>query len=456
MPLAEDLSGPLLELVAPGPEVLLARLNRNSDLLGFDPVAPEEASMGTLEMAELSAEVRAFPLRFELGLPLGLSFDLSVPLARTKVEPFGSFDPSGASMTTGDALFEDPTGFFDGVSATRDSLRDQVESGQLTASEEERARQLLEQSGLFADELVRRVRNRELVPLAGTTAGGQLLGYYSGLETGFSDYGLTLPGLSLPDSAGAALLDAFPGAPLEGGARGWAPNELELGLRWSVHDGFASPADEAAGLQARTAVGVRVRLPLDLEGGARARSLVRPNLRLGLPQGDGQRDLELSLYQDLRWGGLLLQATGRYGFQQADRVTVGPAPPSRPFTPGDRNVAVKRDLGDYLRLRIAPRLVLNRFLSVGGEYRLWSKGRDEYVLAEENGDPSVLETETAQTLHRAGIGAFYRPDPPEEGERESAVPELGFIWQTAVAGSGGEVPAANLVTARVRIPIGVF
>lgn len=452
VPLAEDWSGPVLEQFSPGPEAILGPINGDAEALGFEPLGPSDASLGSLEMRELSAEIRALALRMEVGLLEGLAADAAVPLVWTEVEPFGSFDPSGATFASATRLFETPGIFFGDVAAARNELLSLLNDGDITGDEADQARDLLDRSGAFADVLERRVQNEALVPLPGTAAGDQLLAHYQGLREGFTSFGLSLPTLSLPDEAGPALLGSLPADPLAPVQRGWLAGEAEFGLRYRIHDGFG-PDTAATGLEARTVVGGRVRLPFRP---GNSTPFVQPSDLLGVPLGDGQRDLEAALYQDLRWGGWLrLGAVVRYGLQQADEVTVRPRSPDRPFAVPDAARRVERDLGDYVRVRLAPRVVVNRFLSVGAEYRYWRKGSDRYRVLEGEGDASLLELQTEQTRHRGGLGAFYRPDPPEEGA-DGGAPELGLVWQTALSGSGGEVPVANLVNFHLRIPVRVF
>lgn len=452
VPLARDWSGPLLEQISPGPELLLDGLNADAGALGFEPIGADGASLGTLEMREVSAEIRALAPRLEVGLPWGFAVDVSVPLVRTEVEPFGAFDPSGATLGSAGGLFASPDAFFGGVAAARSDLRARLDGGQLTGQEADRARDLLEVSGAFADALQARVETAALIPLAGTTAGGQLLTHYGELRDGFASFGLALPELSLPAEAGQGLLDFLPGDPLAPVQRGWVAGEPEVGLRFRVHDGFREGGGD--GLELRTAVGVRARIPL--RTGASG-PFVNPSDLIGLAPGDGQRDLVVSLYHDLRWNGFLtLDAVARYGVQRPDRVTLRVRSPDRPFAPASAARGLERDLGDYVRLRLAPRIQLNRFFSLGGEYRFWRKGDDRYRVLEGDGDASALELETSGTRHRLGVGAFYRPDPPEPGDAGGGVPELGMVWQTALSGSGGEVPAASLVTFHLRVPIHLF
>lgn len=454
VPLRADFDGPLLDRVFPGRQALLADLNGDAAALGFDAVASGDASLGTLDVREISAEVRGVLARMEVGILDRLSVDAAVPVLRTRTEPFAAFDPAGANLGPAATVVSNAFEFTGQLSDAREALLQQLESGQLDAEEEERALALLEASDAFASALTGRLNANALIPLDGSAAGDQMLAHLAGLRSDFADFGLALPELGLAEGLTAGALAGFIDFPVDAAVRGWLAGEPELGLRFLVLDGFARAPEERGGLEARTAVGARVRLPI---GDANDAAFIQPTAALGVPLGDGQRDLELSLYQDVRISGsLLVNATLRYGIQRSDRLLVRARSPDLPFSTALVR-SMERDLGDYVQGRLAPRLTLNPFLTVGAEYRYWHKGGDTYRIVEDGGgDASVLEAQTAQTRHRLGLGAFYRPAPPDEGERPGTVPELGFVWQAAVAGSGGETPAAGLTTMHVRIPVRLF
>lgn len=455
VPLLEDWDGPLLEQIFPGPEALVSGLNRAADSLGFDPLSPGDASVGDLEVREFDAETRSIPFRIELGVLDRLAVDFMVPLVQTEAEPFADLDASGANLALASGALEDPDAFFAQITNARSLLEARVASGELTPEEEQQAMVLLAASGAFSAALESRVTGEAaFLPAAGSTAGQQLLAHYASLSAGFSAFDLTLPSFLLPDPTADGLMEALGLPPVATTNRGFLFGEPELGLRVEVIDAFRRPPEERGGLEARTALGVRMRFQVREPNST---AFIDPDDLLGLPLGDGQRDVEFSLYQDLRIAStLLLNLVARYGIQQADELVLRVRSPERPLAPPSLDARVERNLGDYVRLRVAPRVLLDPLVSLGAEYRYWSKGADRYSALTDGVDVSPLELQTEQTLHRFGVGAFYRPDPPEEGERPGAVPELGFIYQTAVAGSGGETPAASLVTLHVRVPIRLF
>lgn len=455
VPLADDLEGPLLEQVSPGPEAVLEGLNSDADALGFAPISAEEAAVGDLSVRELNAETRTVAFRLEVGVLDRLSADVMVPLVRTEVEPFLSFDPAGATLGDAAAAVSEPSTFFGSISDARSMLEARLEAGQISADREEEARDLLQASGAFASTLQARVDGDALLPLGGTRAGSQLEAFYGQLRSGFQSFDLAIPSLTLPTEGNEEFLDSFflgtlatspPGATV----RGWLAGESEVGLRFSLIPGF-DPDEE--GLQLRTAVGGRVRLPFR---DANSRAFIDPTSALGLPLGDGQQDVELSLYQDVRLGRLLeVNATLRYGLQLEDELTMTVRSADRPLALPRQRTTVQRDLGDYVKARLTPRVRLNPFFDLGLEYRFWHKGSDSFT-AGDGLDASALEIGTEETRHRVGLGASYRPVAPDEGEPDSSVPELGFVYQSAVAGSGGETPVAGLVAVHVRVPVQVF
>lgn len=454
VPLRNDFDGPLLDHVYPGREPLVAGLNDDASALGFDPLAAGDASLGSLDVRELAVNVRGVLAELEVGVFDRLAVNAAVPLVRTEVEPFSTYDPAGASLAPATTALQGAFAFLNQVQSARQQLQQQVDGGELSPAEQQQAQALLQTSGAFATALDARLATNALVPLAGTPAGDQVLAHLAGIRSGFADFGLSIPELGMGTELSVGGLSGFVDLPLDESTRGWLAGETELGLRFLAVDDFARTPGERGGLELRTAVGVRLRLPFRSPNAA---AFVRPFDVLGVPLGDGQRDLELSLYQDVRVAGsVLLNATLRYGIQRPDRLLQRTAAPDRPFSTAVVRT-MERDLGDYLQARLAPRLTLNPFLTVGAEYRYWHEGSDSYRIVDGSGaDASALEAETARTRHRLGIGTFYRPDPPEEGESRGAVPELGFVWQTALSGSGGETPAAGLTTMYVRIPFRLF
>ena len=321
----------------------------------------------------------------------------------------------------------------------------------------------------------------QIVPVGTSDAGMQMTGHYQSLADGYSSFGLSLPGFELPGVATSGDLEGFfTAAPVAGvtpgtAERGWAVGEIELGIRFRLFDTFApwtpgsaegpsTPGDTGSlppdgggsagrAVRLRTTVGVRARIPVRTGTGP---PLDDPADFLDLPIADGQPDLELGLYQDVAVGGFLyLALQARYGLQLSDERTLRIHSPDRRYAMVANEARLERNLGDYLWIRLSPQYRLTEVLSLGVEYTFWHKGSDRYRIAAGSAlEPVTLELQTEQTRHRLGIGAFFRMG--DARDRETRPWTFGFIYQTAIAGSGGRTPAAQLVTLTLRVPIGIF
>lgn len=454
-PLAGAYNGPLASLLYPGPEAVAADLNVDAAALGYTDVAADKASLGTLHTGELNREIRVIPLRLELGFLDRFSIEAALPVVWTKAEPFFGWDSAGATVLSGSNAIQNPVPFFGGLGGARDTLSARLASGAIPASQQAQAQALVAASSAFLQAIQRRIITGDLLPLAGTSAGQQLLAYYGSLQQQFVSFGLQAPDFSLPDVATSADLrgwfgDAFlQGDPLGATVRSWTPGEVELGARVALVDGYR-PDSLAGGVELRTTAGILARMAFR---GAGSLPYQVPGDFVGVPVGDGQRDVAVSLYQDIRIGhGFELNAAATYGVQMADQLELRLHPPGQPFATPDATVQVDRNLGDYMRLRLAPHLALDPHVLVGLEYRYWHKAADHYRLTAGGTSQaaSILATLSGQTRHRLGVNAVFRPGGTESGA------ELGFLYQVAIGGSGVTTPVADLATFHIRLPAHIF
>lgn len=454
-PLSADFEGPILQRTFPSlAEELLADLNADADALGYDPMGPDDLSVGGLAFGTINKQVRRFFLSLRYGILDRLSVEVGAPLVFTEVEPLFAFDTLSATVARASAALPQAESLLADLEGARSSLQALVDGGSLDAEEEEAARALLAAAGSFLGALQMRVAGGRFLPLGSSAAGAQMAARFAALEEGFASFGLGLPALGLREVAPSSeLASLFTGDPFFAALpgvteRSFAVGEVEAGIRLGLLDSFA---DSAAHLRLRTALGARVRLPLLR---ADRPPFHDPDDFFDLPIGDGQPDLELAAYQDLLLGRRLhLNAIARLGIQMADEVTLRVHPPDRPFAlPGTRSL-VRRELGDYFQLRVAPQLMLNPALSIGAEYDLWRKGSDAYGMLQAGPhapDATPLELDTAETRHRLGLGAFLRPGGlGRDGAGRSWL--IAFTFRGAVAGSGGRTPASQLVTAAFRL-----
>lgn len=499
-PLTADFTGPLTSRLYPNALPFLADINSDADALGYDPLQPEDLSFGDLDYQEIANSKIVLPLGLKIGILDRLSLDVTLPLVQTESESFFGYDTTTASVTAGMNAVPDPMTFFGEIETAEASLAALIDGGTLTPDEMAIAVALLGNSTAFSTALERRVLENLFVPVGASTAGTQMSATYAALATGYQAFGLALPALELPLGATASDLDAlFASAELDGDTpgtvtRGLSMGELEIGLRFGLIDTFTpitwfeevppapvppegepvEEADEAEGqrpiehsetvqrlaqrpstLQLRTTIGAKYRFPLTDPNGA---PYLDPSNFLDIPIGGGQRDLELSLFQDVRVGPrFLFLSSFYYGIQMADEVTLRVNPPDQPFGLASTLSSLQRNLGDYFAARAAPQVFLNQVIAFGLEYNYWNKGSDRYQLVSGSvSSAEPLEVETSQTRHMLGGGIFYRTQDLWDDGRTSLPLEIVFMYVTSIGGSGGQTPAGDRMTVYLRLPARVF
>jgi hypothetical protein len=214
-----------------------------------------------------------------------------------------------------------------------------------------------------------------------------------------------------------------------------------------------APVDRP-GVRFRTTVGARYRFPLS---DADQDPYMDPDVFLQQPIGTGQADLQLELFQDVAFGQRFMAVAGvTYGLQLKDELVRRVSPPGQPYGYASQKTTVSRDMGDFLEIVISPRFSLTEAMSLAVEYTFWNKGSDVYQATSGGVDASPLNTETSQTRHMLGIGAYYRTTRLFAAGRAGVPIDLAFLWQTAISGSGGQTPALGVVTLSIRLPMQLF
>lgn len=472
-PLHIDYDGPIAGRLFPGLDPLLADLNRDALALGYDSLAAADVSLGNTVYGAITRDVRTVPLGLSFGLFGRVALDFSIPLVRGTVETSFAFDSTDAGFVPSSTVFPAPDAYFGSFDAARSDLETLVQGGTLTPEQEAAAVELLNASGAYRDALSYRVEGDGLLPVAGSDAGVGMTGRYADLSSGYQEFGLELPAFSLPDSAQSDdFQHILGGSPigldsLQTTVRGWAPAEIDVGLRVLLLDTFEPvvPVNEdrfratrepdlrGKGTRFRTTAGARLRLPL---GDPDADPYLVPSSPLQQPIGAGQTDVELGLWQDVQFGRWLWVVSSlRYVLQLEDELVMRVRSAGTPFAYASQERTVSRDLGDIFELRLSPRFRLNETLSLGIEYRWRSKGEDVYS-GEGTPDPAPLGAGTSQTRHRLGIGGWYRTTPRYLAGIANFPVELSLVWQGSIAGGGGMTPASDIVTFSLRVPLQLF
>ena len=484
-PLSAHFGGPLTARMFPAPQGLVDALNEDAETLGFDPMTLDDVSFGDLDFPVMRAQIRRLPLGAEIGIQDWVSVGFRAPFTLADMTTQFAFDSTAATVT---ATAPEPLADGSFGAEAEDalaSLRSLINGGTLSGSALSEAMTLRDNTAAFLNALENRLGSGGLIPTAHSDAGGQMLGRFAAYAAAFEALGLALPELLLPETSSDADYQAlFVAAGLtsrlpKNSRNGLALGEMEVFARVNLIDQITrrQPIPGAAegedpppappserGIRFRTTVGGLLRVPITSQNGPPFRDVTNS---ADVPIGDGQTDIELSLYQDMAVGDrFLLQSVGRYGMQRSDAYIVHLVPPDRPYSDGSRQALLFRDLGDYVQILVRPSLRLNSALSIGFEYDYFRLGEPVYLATDPEAgieDPGVAGTEGAQTRHRVGIG--FQIDLAEArggaelraGARPVRRPwRFGISLRRAVSGSGGRTPASFRFGADFRVPIDLF
>jgi hypothetical protein len=172
--------------------------------------------------------------------------------------------------------------------------------------------------------------------------------------------------------------------------------------------------------------------------------------------GDGQHDLELSGFGTLSVGRHLgIVGEFRYGIQQPVNVLRRITAPDRIFAPLDPAEQVVRwNPGDYMQLRVSPRIHLSEEVALAFDLRYFSKKADGYssVGPAEGPDVGLLELETKEQALAVGGGVVFSTVQSGQGRPL----EARFLVQQAVSGSGGATPKTWRVEVGLRFYWGLW
>jgi len=527
-PLYKHFDGAIADRLFPGPLPFIEALNEDAGALGFDPIEPGNFSLGELDFSDVTSQIRRLDLGFELGLLDRFAVGARAPFVLTDTDVAFAFDSAAATVTSATVAFAGST-FLEDMQGAITQLGALVADGSLMGPELAQAMALLEDADAFLTALETRVAQGSFVPTAPSLAGMQMTGRVDAFASSFDAFGITLPALALPATGSAVTLPgifenapvsaALPGSSRQGLLLGDAEVSLRVGLidqitrrepapgtRPAVPDSVAraraaerpaAVADSTPGDSARAArgdpaaadsaaagaEGQAMAAGAD-RGGIRLRTTVGGLLRIptgspgfppfgdpadffDVPIGDGQMDVEVSLYQDIQLDGwVLIRSVARYGIQMADELPLRIHAPDRPYAFESTQAVVRRDLGDYLELTVRPALRLGSAIWVGLEYGYWRLQATSFSLPQplpDVADASSLERETAQERHMLGLGFAY--DLSEARSRDElvtgAVPvrppwRFEVSMRRSMSGSGGRTPAALRFLATFRVPIEAF
>ena len=131
----------------------------------------------------------------------------------------------------------------------------------------------------------------------------------------------------------------------------------------AVRVGLRQVRDPGAGVKFRQAVGLTYRLGTGTG--------IDPDDPFRIPTGDGQNDVEVTSITDVfagthAWATIIARYTAQYALDGIARI---PDASGSPFVPLTRRRQARTELGNRLEIAVAPRWVLNDYLSFGGRWR---------------------------------------------------------------------------------------
>ncbi|HVS60241.1 MAG TPA: hypothetical protein VHE82_06080 [Gemmatimonadaceae bacterium] len=240
--------------------------------------------------------------------------------------------------------------------------------------------------------------------------------------------------------------------------------DIDIGGKFAIYDSFGRTGEARLsphGLNFRTAVGGMFRIPTG--------QIESPNNFIDVGTGRGAKAVEGRWFGDLLigsrfWQSFILRFNKPFSDNQEIRII---DLPNLELAPIYRRQTVHRTLGSALEFETTPRIVLNDFFSISGQYVYRHKGQDHYTgtftipvavtgFANLTLDASTLDLETETWEHRAGGGiAFSNFYAFDQGKAKVPFDVTYLHWQT-VKGSGGNQPKFFTDQIQLRLYARIF
>ncbi|MGI8499015.1 MAG: hypothetical protein ACR2OG_15695 [Gemmatimonadaceae bacterium] len=418
----------------------------------------------------LNAKVRAVPLVAELGVTKRFSLGVMVPFIRTENNASFSVNPLGREGNVG---FNPYLGSAAAKSA--DSLLLAQFSSAATQLQAKIAGctaapatpgcsavlangpTLLQNAQQFAGGIAQIYTSSQsvFVPVAGTDIASTInarVAAFNGLYRQFGITSITSTGpVAAPNVLGLSDAQRI----LTDPAFGVAAQPLQTVERTGIGD-----VEVAGKFQFLNTLGARDRL--DPPAGLNFRSAVTGVVRFGsgnvdLPEnfidigtGTGAPGFGVRSQSDMLFGyHFWASFVGRYVWQRADHQTARIEQSNLPLAPLYRQQYVARDLGDFYELEATPRIVINDWFGISGQYLYRHKFEDRYTgtftaknLAgvDTTLNATALNGETEQREHRLTGGLVFSTVAPFTKGKFGIPLELSYQHSESVRGYGGRTP----------------
>jgi hypothetical protein len=442
----------------------------------------------------LRDRIATFPISIEAGVLSRLSISVQVPYVETESSPFFNVNTGrtegnvgfNPALTNTAAAGQDATMFaqFSASAAALDQkLRDCAANPAASGCAELNAQRtsaqsLVDNSRGFAAGVNGFYSSSPFVPVTGTDAQNAIEARVAAFKAMYAQFaGLGVPQISAsgPFAAQNRLTVADAQRLLTDPSFGIAADSLttvsrshfgdvEIGGRLLLFDSFGGNTTARMsphGVNFRTALGGIFRVPTS--------QVESPDNFIDIGTGRGAKAVVGRWFSDLLigsrfWESFVVRIDKPFADDQAVRIT---DLPNEVFPSQFRRQVVHRALGTAVAFETSPRLVLNKFFSLGGQYVYRHKAQDHYtgtftVPAAVTGfsdvtlDASTLDAFTETKEQRVGGGLSYSNlYAVDQGSR--TIPfELTYLhWQT-ISGTGGNVPKLFSDQIQLRIYYRLF
>jgi hypothetical protein len=240
--------------------------------------------------------------------------------------------------------------------------------------------------------------------------------------------------------------------------------DIDIGGKFLVYDSFEGSTEarmSPAGLNFRSSVGAMFRLPTG--------QIESPDNFIDVGTGRGAKALEGRWFGDVLagshfWQSFIVRVNKPFSDTQEMRII---DLPNLELAPLYRRQTVNRQLGTAFEFETTPRVVINDFFSVSGQYVYRHKAQDHYTgtftipaattgFADITIDASTLNLETETTEHRLGGGISFSNLYSFDQGRAKIPFEVTYLhWQT-VKGAGGNQPKFFTDQVQLRLYARIF
>jgi len=451
------------------------------------------ATLGNTQVT-LRDHVAAFPFVFEAGLSKRFSIGIQIPYVSTHTSTFFNVNTSGIQGNLG---FNPAAAGFAAAVAQNATMNTQFTTAANTLeaqiagcqanptapgcpallANQGSAQALIASSRAFAGGINQIYGTSPFVPIVGTDAQLSIEARVAGFRALYQSFGVnsiaaTTTGpfasqnrLTLRDAQRILTETAFgiQAAPLTSTGHSHV-GDIDIGAKFSVYDSFDGSTEarlSPTGLNFRTAVGGMLRLPKG--------QVESPDNFVDLGTGRGATAIEGRWFGDVLlgsrfWQSFIVRFNKPFEDDQEMRII---DLPNEELAPLYRKQTVKRKIGSAFEFETTPRIVINNFFAISGQYVYRHKAQDHYtgtftIPAAVTGfsditlDASTLDLETETFEHRLGGGlSFSNIYSFEQGKAKIPFEVTYLHWQT-VNGSGGNQPKFFTDQVQLRLYARIF